>query len=90
MNIKHRSLTAKIFCSLMGATLLVWGCVPEKKAQPRNRTRAQAQKTKVQRPATSPFKLDLPRLVKPEALAAAKVVHLVYTTNVDGELEPCG
>ena len=90
MDIKHRGLASKIFCSLLGAMLLVWGCVPDKKAQPKNRTRAQAQKSKASKPAAPPFKLDLPQLIKPEALASAWVVHLVYTSNVDGELEPCG
>ena len=90
MKIQDRGLTLKIFCTVLGATLLVWGCVPDRKAQPKNKTRAQAQKTKVRRPVRPSFKLEIPKLAKPEALAAAKVVHLVYTSNVDGELEPCG
>jgi hypothetical protein len=33
---------------------------------------------------------DLPDLAKPEPLPAERVVHLLYTTNNDGEVEPCG
>ena len=89
MNTKHRGLTPKIFYALLAAAL-VWSCVPEKKAQPKSKTRAQAPRPKAPKPAPPVVKLELPALTKPEARSAARVVHLLYTSNVHGELEPCG
>jgi len=37
-----------------------------------------------------PKSLDLPQLVAPQPVAAARVVHLFFTANVAGEIEPCG
>jgi hypothetical protein len=35
-------------------------------------------------------KLDLPNLTAPEALPARRTLHLFHTSNVVGEIEPCG
>jgi hypothetical protein len=37
-----------------------------------------------------PPQLSLPTLVAPRPLPAARVLHLLYTSNVVGDLEPCG
>lgn len=81
----------RICCTLL-ALALAWGCVPNKKKQPAApRTRAEASKIPSQPAPPKPaFKLDLPRLRAPAIAPAAKVVHLLYTSNADGELEPCG
>jgi hypothetical protein len=34
--------------------------------------------------------LQLPELKKPTPLPAERIVHLLYTSNVAGEAEPCG
>ena len=34
--------------------------------------------------------LELPTLNKPKPLPAERIVHLLYTSNVAGEAEPCG
>ncbi len=86
MEIKHRGLAPRIFC-VLAAALLAWACVPEKRARPVNKTRRGVATIK---PAPPTFKLELPKLVKPTARPAARVVHLLYTSNVDGELAPCG
>ncbi len=89
METTTRAVTPGIYCSLL-ALALTWGCVSEKKPQPAPpRTRAEA--AKIQKtPARPAFKLDLPKLSAPVVAPAAKVVHLLYTSNADGELEPCG
>ena len=90
MNTKVSSITPKIFCASL-ATLLLWACVPEKKPQPKKQTRAQALKSRAPVVVVKPrFTLELPRLLKPVPRPAARVVHLLYTSSVDGELEPCG
>lgn len=89
MNTKQRGLAPNIFHAVLAASL-VWGCVPDKEAPPKSKTRAQAQKPRAPKPAPTNFKLELPALTKPAVISAGKVVHLLYTSNVDGELEPCG
>jgi hypothetical protein len=44
------------------------------------------------KPAAKPDqkKVVLPQLKKPAPVAADRVVHLIYTSNVAGEAEPCG
>ncbi len=42
------------------------------------------------KPRPAPVKVDLPRLVRPDPVAAARVVNVLYTTNVVGDAEPCG
>jgi hypothetical protein len=70
---------------LIAMFMLACGCVKEapspQKAPPPPR-----------KPAAKPDqkKLILPEPKKPEPVAADKVVHLVYTSNVAGEAEPCG
>lgn len=34
--------------------------------------------------------LQLPELKKPAPLPAERIVHLLYTSNVAGEADPCG
>jgi hypothetical protein len=50
-------------------------------------TRARAGSTAA--PFTPP-KLELPQLVAPAPLPAARVLHLFFVSNVTGDLEPCG
>ena len=71
--------------------LLAASCVPEKKPRAPAKTTAQQQavKSSSRMPARH-VKLELPELTKPAARPAARVVHLLYTSNVDGELDPCG
>ena len=37
-----------------------------------------------------PPALALPTLVAPQPLPAARVLHVLYTSNVVADLEPCG
>lgn len=42
-------------------------------------------------PASTPeAKAPLPALVAPERRPQGRVVNLLYTSNADGEVEPCG
>jgi hypothetical protein len=41
-------------------------------------------------PAPPQQGLDLPELTEPGRVPARRVVHLLYTSNVDGEAEACG
>ena len=59
------------------------GCVNEAPTS----TPAPATKAVKQAPAPA---LELPTLKKPEPLPAKRIVHLLYTSNVAGEAEPCG
>jgi hypothetical protein len=68
-------------------TLLCGGCVQEGKSP----QKAPLPKKQATKPAVdNNKKLDLPELKKPEPMAADKVVHLIYTSNVAGEADPCG
>jgi hypothetical protein len=37
-----------------------------------------------------PPRLDFPRLLEPQPLPAARVLHIFFTSNVVGDIEPCG
>lgn len=66
---------------LLLLALPLLGCHKEAPAAQGGMTRA---------PAAAQRGLDLPRLKEPARVPAQRVVHLLYTSNVDGEAEPCG
>ena len=37
-----------------------------------------------------PPKLELPDLVEPQPIPAARVLHIFFVSNVTGDIEPCG
>lgn len=77
-------------CPTLLALALICACVSERRP-------ARQQGAKKLAPATPPgskkaplMKWEHPALTRPVARAAGKVLHLIYTSNADGELEPCG
>lgn len=70
---------------LITATALV-GC--KGKVNPPMPKQAAAEPTPLPAPAVP--KVKLPRLEELQRPAAKRVVHLIYTSNVDGEIDPCG
>ena len=61
------------------------GCAPEESTL----TSTPAPATRAIKQTPKPT-LKLPTLNKPELLPAERIVHLLYTSNVAGEAEPCG
>ncbi len=69
---------------LLLPALLAWGCKREA-PPPQVPPQVQAVAKKVAEPLPA-----VPQLKPLSAPKGGKVVHLLYTSNVDGELEPCG
>jgi hypothetical protein len=57
-------------------------------AQPQGPTKATAQTKRKQQ--TQADKEPLPEPVRPEPLPAERVVDIFFTTNTDGDVDPCG
>ncbi len=69
---------------------LLWqGCKGKKKPQPAAAPVPQEQtKAAPKKPTVKP--IALPKVAPPAIAEGRRVVHLVYTTNNDGEVDPCG
>jgi hypothetical protein len=70
------------------------GCVKEQDAPSQAKAAVKPQRPPSQPGAANKAKASppprLPELTPPEPTPAARVVHLFFTSNVDGEFEPCG
>ena len=72
---------------LLLPALLAWSC--KKEAPPRTTPQVSPQVAAQAKAAEEPLP-EVPALRPPAAPEGARVVHLLYSGNVDGELEPCG
>jgi hypothetical protein len=73
---------------------LLWGCQRESSKKKPAPGAQPAAKTANNAPAAAPAKpaepITPPEVAEPAPPKGGRVVHLVYTSNVDGEVEPCG
>ena len=74
------------------SAVLLLGCQRETKSKQPPSGGKQAIKAAVAaKPAKPVVPITVPEVAPPTLMAQGKrVVHLIYSTNVDGEVEPCG
>ena len=80
----------KRFCfALSLLALLSTGCVKSEQPPPHKKGSPPSQPAKAA-PKAPPPQARLPELRPPAEVPGKRVVHVFFTSNADGELDPCG
>jgi len=87
-----RATQAALLAAMCAA--LLWGCQRESSKKKPAPTAPPAAKAVNEAPAVAKAPpaepITPPEVASPRPSEGGRVVHLVYTSNVDGEVDPCG